>query len=74
MGRGYLEYADIKPLHSANSPVEVRCYFNGIYHVCPDPRDKERCDTIRNQYNLGYYITWESVRITPAQLTQFNSV
>jgi hypothetical protein len=70
MGKGYVEYSIIKPLHQDSSPVEVKCYTNGLWWVCPDPRDKQRCASVHAQYSSGYLISYETVRLTAQQLEQ----
>ncbi len=68
MGAGYLEYVDIKSLHSQGAPVQVKCYTNGLWWVCPDPRDTERCSQAEKLYSSGHYINYEIVCITQQQL------
>ncbi len=70
MGVGYVEYSDIKPLHREDSPIEVKCYSNGLWWVCPDPRNPDRCAAANKQYSIGMYITYETIRITQQQLEE----
>lgn len=38
------------------SETTVTCYDNGLYKVCPNPKDPSVADTIEEQYGRGYYI------------------
>ena len=43
--------------------VEVVCYHNLLYWVCPNPNDKSRSEQIDESYGQGYYVTKETLKI-----------
>jgi hypothetical protein len=44
----FLDYDRIK--ESKEGPIVVKCYYNGIKWVCPDPKNKKLCDNVQNWY------------------------
>lgn len=52
---GYFEPSEIKDKSIPNGSVKVTVYFNGLYYTCPG--DKQRCESIEQQYQNGMYIS-----------------
>ena len=63
MGR-YLNYDLIKANHNSSNPITVKCYFNGLYYACPDPKDKKTCQSVEQSYNQGIFITTSYYKIS----------
>ncbi len=63
-----IDYNATKELSKKGKPVEVRCYSNGLWFVCPDPRDEKRCQAARAQYEQGHYFSYETLYLTGEEL------
>lgn len=61
----YLSYEKIKKhATTGNSDtVTVKCYFNGLYWACPNPKDERRSKGMEDSYNQGYFIMCETIKI-----------
>ncbi|CAH6421023.1 Hypothetical protein KVN_LOCUS105 [uncultured virus] len=44
----YLNYENIKKLNDSNNQIEINCYFNGLYWICPNPLDNSRNNAFNN--------------------------
>jgi len=67
----YLNYKKIKKLFKKecasdekSCPIRVICYHNGLWWVCPNPRDTKRCENIKESYNKGYFIDYEYIPVS----------
>lgn len=66
----YLNYDKIKKFseeNKSNGNITVRCYYNGLYWVCPNPKDINRSKGVEESYNAGYFISYCDIRITDEQ-------
>jgi len=65
----YMNYEAIKkqilPFGSRQfGAVAVNCYDRGLWKVCPNPLDLKRCMTLEQQYDMGQYISKETITIS----------
>ena len=71
---GYLCSEDVKRKGNINRTsvflLEVICYDNGLYKICPDPRDKHSVDGCRENFNTGIFISSEKYYINPEDLPE----
>ena len=44
--------------------LTVRCFSNGLWWVCPDPKDKETVAMLQKAYSQGQYIHFDDIKIT----------
>lgn len=44
--------------------LRVRCFYNGLYYVCPDPKDRKLVREIAIAYSQGYFLEYYYVKIT----------
>jgi hypothetical protein len=66
-GYQYVNPQKCQKLDDPKNPVEVKCYDNGLWQVCPNPRDKERSEALCTQYNRGVYISFLTCRMSEQQ-------
>lgn len=53
-------------LHIKNTNVDhvkVKCYFNGIYWCCPNPKDSSRVSNVHDQYLKGRFFKFHTYNI-----------
>lgn len=60
----YLSYERIKELHNPKGDVEVKCYTNGLWWVCPNPKDPERAKGVEYSYRKGLFISFKMIRLS----------
>lgn len=65
---GYLSPPCVKKFGKPYEPnafcIETVCYDNGLFKVCPDPKDKRRSNSIETMYESGRYIHRDTVCLT----------
>lgn len=69
----YMNYEKIVKLHQKcgptpfkEIPINVKCYYNLMWWTCPNPFDIRRSESLKDQYDAGYYY----VRCQTISLTQ----
>lgn len=70
----YLCFEKIKGM--TGGYIKVRCYFNGRWWVCPNPHDKDRSESLAQQFCEGVYIHCKDVYLTESEFadpTNWNS-
>ena len=55
---------------SCKTCVPIRCYHNGLYWVCPNPKDERRSTSLNKQYQEGKYIQYTDFFLT---INEFNN-
>lgn len=65
----YLNQEKLEKLHNKNNEIQIRCYHNGAWYVCPNPQDKNRRDGLKQQYEAGKYIFFDDYYISSDQFT-----
>lgn len=60
----YLNPERVKQIHSTDDKIDVICYSNGLWEVCPDPKDKATVENIYGQYKQGAYLSYIKMRIS----------
>ena len=50
--------------YTCNSCEKIKCYFNGLWYVCPNPKDKSRSESLQKQYENGVYINQKNYYIS----------
>jgi hypothetical protein len=63
----YLNPEKVEDCHTDHDSIEVTCFFNGLWHVCPDPMDKETMKDLYQQYNSGRYLTFQKFSISESE-------
>lgn len=56
---GYLDCNAVKKLCSltpSNGSKKLIVYNTGLYEVCPDPSDPQKCKYVEDQYKTGIFI------------------
>ena len=48
---------------NTKTDIEINCYSNGIYWVCPNTKDLELSKEIEEQFQKGMYITKKEIYI-----------
>jgi len=68
---GNLYYSKIKNFYSGS--IEVKCYDNGLFFSCPDPRDEYRRKLAKEAYNKGHFIDCITLKLTEEQFKDENN-
>ena len=61
-GYGYLSYEAVKKAaisSSARGAIECPCYDRGLFWVCPNPKNPDKYEPARQQYDAGMYMRRE---------------
>ncbi len=54
-------------------PLSVKCFFNGLWWACPDPKDLKLVDEITRNYEEGSWITYDTYYISEGQYRNCNN-
>ena len=67
----YLNYNKIKDFNEGS--IKVKCYYNGLYWACPNPRDEYRSKGVEESYNKGFFTEYVTVKLTEEQFAYQNN-
>jgi hypothetical protein len=59
----YLNYSKISKLSVEDGTIDVTCYHNGMYWMCPNPFTQNRAKFFKDEYEKGKYMSVVSFRL-----------
>jgi hypothetical protein len=52
-----MEIGATSPIRTCPDDIPVIYYFNGLHYTCPNPYNKDLCQSIEKTYDSGFFIS-----------------